>query len=147
MSQSFAYKPNSCGSFKVCPPKNLGKQFFNIILDSVDQIPFPLKQNAIYFVRDGLAFDMYEVNDAGTELIARPFLTQNISVIGLVEESLVTHKLQTVKIEATFYDTNNRQVREIDFEPISENQIKIYLPILESGASTFTGDIYLKRRS
>lgn len=147
MVQSFPYKPNSCGSFKVCPPKNLGKQFFNIILDSVDQIPFPLKANAIYFVRDGVAFDMYEVNDAGTELIARPFLTQNIRVENIVEGEIIPHGLNTKKLEYSFWDIDEMIVENIKIRPLTNSTFEVYGPVLESGSWSFSGDIYLKRRA
>lgn len=71
---------------------------------------------------------------------------KNISVVNLVEGQTVFHGLSTTKIEVTFFDTNGRNVKENDFEIVNTNTIKIYLPILESGASTFTGDIFVKRR-
>lgn len=147
MAQAYFHKPNSCGVFKVCHKAPQGEKFFNLILDSIEEIPMPLKANAIYFVRDGLAFDIYEVNALGTQLIRRPFLTQNIIVVDLEEGEIVTHNLQTQKLEVTFFDSNNRQVKEMDFEPISETQIKVYLPFGDGIVTPkFTGDIYLKRR-
>ena len=72
---------------------------------------------------------------------------RNISVTSLTEGQNVSHFLGTTKIEVTFFDTNGRSVKENDFEIVDENTIKIYLPILESGISSFTGDIFVKRRN
>ena len=71
---------------------------------------------------------------------------KNISVTALTEGQNVIHGLGSTKLEVTFYDSNGRQVKENDFEIVDANTIKIYLPIVESGASTFTGDIFVKKR-
>lgn len=72
---------------------------------------------------------------------------RNISVTALTEGQNVIHGLGSTKLEVTFYDSNGRNVKENDFEIVDSNTIKIYLPIIESGASTFTGDIFVKRRN
>lgn len=74
-------------------------------------------------------------------------LQRNIHVVDLTEGQNVTHGLATLKVEVSFFDNNGRNVKENDFEIVDENTIKIYLPIIESGGSTFTGDIFVKRRN
>lgn len=72
--------------------------------------------------------------------------TQNISVENIVTETLVTHNLDTLKLSVEFYK-NNRPVNNIDWEPVSINQIRIYLPFSDTPVvDTFTGDIFLIKR-
>ncbi len=145
--QAISFRTKPCGSIKLCYVNKSRDRDYMPILDSVSEIPTPFRPNAIYFVRDGLAFNIYEVNSTGTQVIRRPFLTQNISVVGLTEGMHVYHDLNTMKLEVTFYDANGRQVKEMDFEPVNNEMIAVYLPYSDQPIEdTFTGDIYLKKR-
>ncbi len=58
-----------------------------IEFEKVTQLPGVLKPNAVYFVASGTGFDLYVVNDAGTEAKAMnqadtgldPFLLMGVS--------------------------------------------------------------------
>ena len=85
---------------------------------------------------------------SGNSAIPRLPLFQNISVVDLVEGEEVPHILGTKKISALFFDSNNRWVKEIDFDPIEINKIKVYLPFTDSPTEDkFTGDIFLTKRA
>ena len=78
---------------------------------------------------------------SGNSAIPRLPLFQNISVVDLVEGDEVEHILGTKK-------SNNRWVKEIDFDPIEINKIKVYLPFTDSPSEDkFTGDIFLTKRA
>lgn len=145
--QSISWKPKSCGTIKICHINKNRDRDYITILNSISEIPTPFRPNAIYFVRDGLAFNIYEVNSLGTEIIKRPFLSQNISVEGLTDGMHVYHNLNTSKVEVSFFDTNGRQIKEIDYEPVNDEMIAIYLPFTDNPTEdTFTGDVYIKKR-
>lgn len=82
------------------------------------------------------------------EIVAPIEITrQNITVVGLTEGSIVNHILNSNKITVRFFDTDGRDARNIDWEVITNNSIKVYLPISDGGgASTFTGDIFITKR-
>lgn len=85
---------------------------------------------------------------SGNDAIPRMQITENISVVDLVDGDEVTHTLGTKKITALFFDTNNRWVKEIDFEPTTINKIKVYLPFTDTpDEDKFTGDIFLTKRA
>lgn len=72
--------------------------------------------------------------------------TQNIVVENLATEALVTHNLNTLKLSVEFYK-NNRQVTNVDWEPVSTTQLRIYLPYSDTPiVDTFTGEIFLIKR-
>jgi hypothetical protein len=72
--------------------------------------------------------------------------TQNLAVVSLVTESLITHNLDTLKVSVQFY-RNNRLVTNIDWEPVSTTQIRIYLPYSDTPVTdTFSGEIFLIKR-
>lgn len=54
-----------------------------------------------------------------------------------------SHQLSTLKLYVEFYDNGIRVNRSIDWEPISRDKIKIYLPF---GINTWTGDIFIIKR-
>ena len=72
---------------------------------------------------------------------------RNIAVTDLLEGEDVYHGLGSTKVEVSFFDTNGRNIKEIDFEPISDNEIRVYGPIIEGVTWSFTGDIFVKRRN
>ncbi len=72
--------------------------------------------------------------------------TQNIAVENLATDALVTHNLNTLKLSVQFYQ-NNRQVTNVDWEPVSTTQLRIYLPYSDTPViDTFTGEIFLIKR-
>jgi len=72
--------------------------------------------------------------------------TQNIVVENLVTESLITHTLDTLKVSVQFYK-NNRVLTNIDWEPVSTTQIRIYLPYSDTPIiDTFSGEVFLIKR-
>jgi len=72
--------------------------------------------------------------------------SQNIPVSGIVTESLVTHTLDSVKLSVEFY-INNRLVNNIDWEPVSTTQIRVYLSYSDTPIEdTFSGDIFIIKR-
>lgn len=81
-------------------------------------------------------------------LISKILHRQNISVANLADGALVTHTLDSTKLHVTFYDVTGRPLRpdDIDYEIIDADTIKIYLPILDEGTATFSGDIFLINR-
>lgn len=83
---------------------------------------------------------------AAVGIIAGDMETQNISVSGLSDGGTVPHGLNTLKVAALFYDNSNRQVKEIDFEPLTTGSIKVYLPVLDSGTASFSGEVFLIKR-
>ena len=84
---------------------------------------------------------------SGNEAIARLPISQNIYVIDLVDGDIVPHTLRTIKLIAFFFDTNNRLVKEIDFEPIDIDNIKVHLPYSDTpDVDKFSGDIFLTKR-
>lgn len=72
--------------------------------------------------------------------------TQNVLVENITTDALVTHNLDTVKLSVQFYK-NNRQVMNIDWEPVSPTQLRIYLPYSDTPViDTFSGEIFLIKR-
>lgn len=72
--------------------------------------------------------------------------SQNITVSGIITESLVTHTLDSIKLSVQFY-VNNRLVNNIDWEPVSTTQIRVYLPYSDTPIDdTFSGDIFIIKR-
>lgn len=51
---------------KICYPRQSIKPDYSVILDSVEDIPFPYRENGIYFVRDGDYISVYAVLTGGT---------------------------------------------------------------------------------
>lgn len=120
-----------------------GRQMNDFWSDDILTNSFVLKNDFTDDKFSGKLVVVKDVNSGSSQRINE----ENISVVAIEDGDIVAHSLSSEKLEASFYDINNRQVREIDFEPISENEIKVYLPITESATYTFTGDIYLKRRA
>lgn len=72
--------------------------------------------------------------------------TQNLAAENIVTEALITHNLDTLKLSVQFYQ-NNRLVTNIDWEPVSPTQIRIYLPYSDTPIiDTFSGEIFLIKR-
>lgn len=72
--------------------------------------------------------------------------TNNIAVNNIENEALVTHTLESQKLSVSFF-ANNRQVNNIDWEPVSSTQIRVYLPYSDTPViDTFTGEIFIIKR-
>lgn len=74
-------------------------------------------------------------------LASRP-MAETIAVTNLANEAIVTHNLNSDTLIAHFL-INGRTQQGFDFEPISQNSIRVYLPILDGPTQTFTGKIFL----
>lgn len=85
---------------------------------------------------------------SGNDTILRFATSKNIPVVDLLDGDELTHNLNTQKLNVFFFDVNNRLVKEIDFEPITNNKIKVHLPFTDSpDEDKFTGDIFLTKRA
>jgi hypothetical protein len=79
---------------------------------------------------------------------------QNISVVNILDGHELWHGLETGLVKVNFFDTNGRDARNIDWEPISKVElgvtvwgIKIYLPWADNEvADVWSGDVYIERR-
>lgn len=148
MSRTINCRPKSrCLSLPMGNQRSNRNPPYLTVLDSISEIPTPLRPNAIYFVKDGLYFDIIQVNNAGTSFFTHAIMSQNIEVESLTEGQIITHNLKSTRIEVSFFQSvGGRPVREIDYEVIDQDSFKVYLPILESGGLDFIGDIYIKKR-
>lgn len=143
---AFKYKPTTkCLQISSCPPKIIRGSYANI-LDSVEEIPSPLIADKVYFVKDGDSFNLYYVDSTGLELRKFAIATQNIEVSGLIDGDTVSHLLSTQKIKVSFFNTSNREVREMDYEPLTDSTFKLYLPTGDGIVNTFSGDIFVEKR-
>lgn len=76
---------NDCNkTIGICQKKQSPKAYSTIILDSVEGIPFPYRENAVYYVRDGDYVAIYTVNESG-ELIKSARLT-NLFTLENIDE-------------------------------------------------------------
>jgi hypothetical protein len=131
---------------------NTPSGFRNIkVLESIENIPTPLIPDSVYFVRHGEFVDMIVVDDSGTTYSTYHFLKETgltqelIQVSGIADLSAVTHELNSDLVKCTFFGADKLEVKEIGYRAISSTQFEVYLPTLESGASTFTGYIFVEK--
>jgi hypothetical protein len=79
---------------------------------------------------------------------------ENISVVNIVDGHELWHGLGSGSVKVSFFDTNGRDARNIDWEPISKVEagevvwgVKIYLPWADNElVDVWSGDVYLERR-
>ncbi|HLO43906.1 MAG TPA: hypothetical protein VK175_06200 [Leadbetterella sp.] len=75
-----------------------------------------------------------------------PLRQQNVAVTGLTDGGLVTHSLNTMKLEVLWYDADKRPVRNIEWQPVSLTQIQAWLPMPDGGSAEFTGEAFFMQR-
>lgn len=69
---------------------------------------------------------------------------ENVPVNNITNGGVINHNLDSVKLEVGFYGADNRPINyTIDWEPLNNDSIRVYLPL---GISGFTGDVFLKKR-
>lgn len=71
----------------------------------------------------------------------------NLSASSLADGDSFTHSLNSTKLCVSFYDASGIQQFDIRWAPNGVNAIYIYLPLLESGTNTFTGEIFIQKRA
>jgi hypothetical protein len=76
-----------------------------------------------------------------------PVITFNIEVEDLPDGSTITHPLASWKLAVLFFDSNGRQIFNIDWEVVDQSNIKIYLPTLDGELVPFIGDIFIINRN
>lgn len=75
-----------------------------------------------------------------------PLRQQNVTVAGLTDGGLVSHNLNTMRLEVLWYDNDKRPVRNIEWQPVSNSQIQAWLPVPDGGATVFTGEVFFVQR-
>jgi len=70
----------------------------------------------------------------------------NFEVEDLADGDPFEHNLNSEKLAVSFYNTSGVQQYDVRWEPYDANNILIYLPTLESGGNTFTGEIFIQKR-
>lgn len=75
-----------------------------------------------------------------------PVFSANIPVSNLQDSQIIHHNLNTSKILVSFFNVQGRQESNIDWEIVSSNSIKVYLPFLDDATASFSGDIYVLKR-
>lgn len=72
---------------------------------------------------------------------------QNIGVVNITEGYILNHSLNSTKLNVSFFDPTGFQIENIGFQILNSNQIKVFLPIIDKGIYSFSGDIYLTIRN
>lgn len=75
-----------------------------------------------------------------------PLRQQNVAVAGLTDGGLVSHSLDTMKLEVMWFDADKRPVRNIEWQPVSNTQIQAWLPVPDGDAAVFTGEVFFIQR-
>lgn len=71
---------------------------------------------------------------------------QNFAVTSHADGASFTHNLNSTKLCVTFYNADGIEQYDIRWAPNGVNAIYVYLPVLETGTNTFTGDIFILKR-
>lgn len=72
---------------------------------------------------------------------------KNIAVLSLLDGDLITHNMNSDKLDVRFYAANEEN-RTLTWEPVGLNNIRVYLPELDGvGVNTFIGDVFIIKRS
>jgi hypothetical protein len=71
----------------------------------------------------------------------------NIKVNGLLNNEVVPHNLNTERLSVEFFENGTRKMYDIDWEPVSVNAVRVFLPILDNNIeSSFSGDVFFMKR-
>lgn len=79
-------------------------------------------------------------------LIGEMITSANFEVTSLEDGDVHTHSLNSTKLKVSFFDADGIEQYDIRWAPNDADSIYIYLPALESGTNTFTGDIFYQLR-
>ena len=76
--------------------------------------------------------------------------TSNISNypnVNITDSTIFTHNLNSQKLDVSFYEDGKKEINIIDWQPLTNSTIIIYLPIRDKPTKyKFTGDIYITKR-
>lgn len=71
----------------------------------------------------------------------------NLPVLNVLDGGLVNHGLGSDRLEVKFF-VSNKENREIVWEPVGLNDIRVYLPQLDGlGVNSFSGDVFIIKRT
>lgn len=73
--------------------------------------------------------------------------SKNFSASSLTDGASFTHSMESTKLSVEFYDGDGIRQYDIRWAPNGSNAIYVYLPALESGTNTFTGEIFIQKRA
>lgn len=71
---------------------------------------------------------------------------QNFEVTAHADGASFTHSMDSTKLCVSFYNAAGIEQYDIRWAPNGVNAIYVYLPVLETGTNTFTGDIFIQKR-
>lgn len=79
------------------------------------------------------------------KIINKPIIIINVS--NIADSTTITHNLGTQKIDCIFFDLGYKKNDLIDYYPISNNAIVVYLPRRDKPTQKkFTGEIFITKR-
>jgi hypothetical protein len=71
----------------------------------------------------------------------------NISVINVSDSSVISHTLNTSNVFVTFFDSFGKENNQINYIPVSNSTIRVYLPIRDKPTQKkFSGQILIAKR-
>jgi hypothetical protein len=77
---------------------------------------------------------------------ATQLIKLNLTVLNVIDGQLVSHGLGSDRLEVKFF-VGNKENREITWEPVGQNDIRVYLPELDGvGVNSFSGDVFIIKR-